>query len=84
MLGTAALGEPIAVAGAFGDLQDTTTGGQKAGQVIGNLIGAFAGGDSSSRKSLTFVAMPEQYRLGAIEAAARASSALIAKAQALR
>lgn len=84
MLGTAALGQPIAVGGAFGALRDSTTAGQKTGEAIGNLIGAFAGGDSSSRKSLTFAAAPEQYRSGAIDAAARANSTLISKVQTLR
>ncbi|MFS8138098.1 MAG: hypothetical protein ACMG50_08245 [Thermomonas sp.] len=84
ILGTAELVDPIVVAGAFGDFQDSTSHGEKTGNTVGNLMGALMGGGSSSRKSLTFTASPDQYRLGAINAAERANAAFLQTIQQLR
>ena len=77
ILGTAELADPIVVAGAFGDFETSTTDSEKTGNTMGALFGALKGGGSSSRMSLTFTAVPDQYRLGAINATERANAAFV-------
>ena len=84
ILGTAELADPIVVAGEFGDFHDSTSSNEKAGTTVGNLMGALTGSGSSSRKSLTFIAAPDAYRLGAINATERANAAFVQTLQALR
>ena len=74
----------VAVGGDFGTLRDSTTGGQKVEQALGNVIGILGGIGTSSRKFFTFDAQPEPYRLGATEATTRANATLVARLVSLR
>ena len=84
MLGTLALNDGIAVDGDFGDLADTTTGGQKVEQALGNVIGMLGGIGTASRKFFTFRAEPAAYRDGATEAARRTNDIMVRQMMALR
>ena len=81
---TATVAQPIAVAGNFGRLQDTTTGGQTASNVAGALIGGLFGSGSNSYKYVTFTAQPATYRAGAIEAAKSATALIVPEIAARR
>jgi hypothetical protein len=83
-LGTLTLQTPVAVNGDFGALADTTTRGQKVDQALGNMIGMLGGIGTRSSKSLTFNAIPEAYRGGAGDAAARANDMVVNRMAALR
>jgi hypothetical protein len=74
--GMLTLQTPVAVNGDFGALADTTTRGQKVDQALG--IG------TKSSKSLTFTAIPEAYRGGAGDAAARTNDMVVNRMAALR
>jgi hypothetical protein len=84
MLGTLTLQEAVAVDGDFGELANTTTGGQRAEQAIGNVIGILGGIGTQSRKFFTFTAVPDAYRGGATDAAVRTNATMIARIAALR
>jgi len=83
-VGTMTLQEAIAVDGDFGELRNTTTGGQKAEQAIGNVIGFLGGIGTQSRKFFTFFAVPDQYQRGAIDATVRANDTMVGRMATLR
>ena len=82
--GMLTLQTPVAVNGDFGGLADTTTRGQKVDQALGNMIGLLGGIGTRSSKSLTFNAIPEAYRGGAGDAAARTNYMVVNRMAALR
>jgi hypothetical protein len=83
-LGTMTLQQAVAVDGNFGELRDTTTGGQKAEQALGNVIGMLGGIGTQSRKYFTFTAIPDAYRGGAIDAAARTNETMVTRMASMR
>ena len=82
--GSLALNDPIAVGGDFGTLRDSTTGGQKLDNILGNVVGILGGIGTSSRKYFTFDARGADYQAGAIAATARANDAFVARLVTLR
>jgi hypothetical protein len=84
MLGTMMLQEAVAVDGDFGELRNTTTGGQRAEQALGNVIGMLGGIGTQSRKFFTFTAIADAYRGGATDAAARTNTTMVTRMASLR
>ena len=77
--------EPIAVGGDFGTLADTTSGGTRADNILGQgIAAAFGSGNSNHYTDVTFTAVTDQYRDGAVQAAVAANTRLIERLAALR
>lgn len=83
-LGTMTLQQAVAVDGNFGELRDTTTGGQKVEQALGNVIGFLGGIGTQSRKFFTFTAIPDAYRDGAADAASRTNATMVTRMASMR
>ncbi len=95
---TIKINQPIAVAGDFATMRDTTSGftktTQTATRVLGGLskLGGLAGmggmggmfKTGGSTKKIEFDAKPENYRAGAVEASAQANARVVAQLAALR
>lgn len=83
--GTLTVVEPIAVGGDFGTLADTTSGGTRAGNILGQgIAAAFGNGNSNHYNNVTFTAVSEQYREGAVQATVAANTRLVDRLATLR
>ena len=83
--GTLTVAEPIAVGGDFGTLADTTSGGTRAGNILGQgIAAAFGSGNSNHYNNVTFTAVSDQYREGAVQATVAANTRLVDRLVSLR
>lgn len=81
---TLTVAQPIAVGGDFGTLADTTSGGTRAGNIIGAGIAGLTGGGGNQYQNATFTAVPDRYREGAVQATVAANTRLIERLTSLR
>ena len=82
--GSIAIAQPVAIPGNFGNMQDTTTRGQKLDNVAGAVIGGLFGSGSNTYKHITFAADPSSYRTGAIAATTATNGLVVAELVARR
>jgi hypothetical protein len=82
--GTLALAQPVAVAGNFFRKDDAMSGGEKASNTIGNVIGLIGGVGTNSSKKFTFTPEPGAYSAGARQLATEANQVLVQKLVTLR
>lgn len=81
---TLTVAQPIAVGGDFGSIADTTSGGTRAGNIIGAGIAGLTGGNSNQYQNVTFTAVPDRYREGAVQATVAANTRLVGRLATLR
>lgn len=83
-VGTVALKDPVAIGGDFAEVSDSTSGADKAGQAVANVIGILGGVGTNSSRKYTFAARPAQYRTASLDAAGQANALLVERLTSLR
>lgn len=83
-VGHVSLGKPIAIAGDFGGMRDAMSGGDKAGQMAGRVLGMLGGVGWNSKQKLAFDVDGERYAQGVLEAASEATDKLVTHMATLR
>lgn len=81
---TLALAEPVAVGGDFFRKDDAMSGGEKASNAIGNVIGFIGGVGTNSSQKFTFTPEPGAYSAGAVRLTTEANSVLVQRLASLR
>ena len=77
--GTITMRTAVASPGAYGTLEDTTSGSQRAANIVGGIFGALSGTGSSSGRRLTYTAEAEPWRRGVADLARRTSEQFAAR-----
>lgn len=83
-VGTVTLKQSVAMPGAFGTLENSTSSGQKVGNAVAGAIGILGGVGSFSSSQMTYSADAPEWRKGAIAVTGDASGQMIGRMTALR